>query len=153
MPYRNHLVEQSAQLTCERINRHVANHGGNQLNTSFEHFGKNALSIVTFNYDRVVEYFFFTSLKNSYGKDDRECAAVLDKIPIVHLHGRLGYLPWQNVNAKSRPFQPIVDGRALHISVDNLKIIHEDISGEQDQDFKTARRLLSEAQHVYLMGF
>src|ERR1700742_4305796 len=45
----------------------------NNLNTSFDDFGSNRLAIVTFNYDRTVEHFFFTSLKNTYGRSDDEC--------------------------------------------------------------------------------
>jgi hypothetical protein len=62
----------------------------NNLNTSFDEFGFNTLSIITFNYDRSVENFFFESLKNSYNKADDECKEVLEKLPIIHLHGRLG---------------------------------------------------------------
>src|SRR5438094_371000 len=40
----------------------------NHLNTSFEDFGENQLSIITFNYDRTVEHFLFTALKNIYRK-------------------------------------------------------------------------------------
>ena len=73
----------------------------NNLNTSFEEFGSNKLAIVTFNYDRVVEYFLFTSLKNTYGKSDEECRAALEKIPIIHLHGQLGGLPWAGFNGQA----------------------------------------------------
>jgi hypothetical protein len=38
----------------------------NQLNTSFDEFGKNQLSFITFNYDRVVEWFLLTCLQNSF---------------------------------------------------------------------------------------
>ena len=67
----------------------------NNLNTSFEDFGKNQLSIITFNYDRTVEHFIFTALKNTYNRTDDEVRAVVEQIPIIHLHGRLGFLPWQ----------------------------------------------------------
>lgn len=62
---------------------------------TLEDFAKNKVAFVTFNYDRCVEHFFFTSLKNSFGRSDEETAAVAKRIGVVHLHGRLGHLPWQ----------------------------------------------------------
>jgi len=48
-----------------------------KLNTSFEEFDQNKISIITFNYDRSLEHSLFTALKNSYGKNDRDCALKL----------------------------------------------------------------------------
>jgi hypothetical protein len=123
----------------------------NNLNTSFEEFGQNKISFLTFNYDRIVEHFFYTSLKNTYGKSDAECFAALEQIPIIHLHGRLGALPWQK--DKTRPFEPKVDPHALAVSMDELKIIHEDISDGRDADFEKAKALLKAADQILFMGF
>jgi hypothetical protein len=121
-----------------------------RLNTPFEEFAKNKLSIVTFNYDRVVEHFFFSCLQ-SYGRSDEECKAVLDHIPIIRLHGRLGFLPWQG--GDSRPFSPEITAEALKTSVANIKIIHEADPKPDDKDFNLARKLLADAEQVVLMGF
>jgi hypothetical protein len=61
----------------------------NKLDTSFEEFGQNTLSVVTFHYDRSVEHFFFAALQNSYGKNPAECHGALKSMPIIHLHGAL----------------------------------------------------------------
>src|SRR5262249_27624056 len=66
-----------------------------RLNTPFESFHEIPVSFITFNYDRSLEHFLCTALQNRYGKTEVECAAVLERIPIIHLHGRLGYLPWE----------------------------------------------------------
>jgi hypothetical protein len=75
-----------------------------KLDTGFEefgdNFGDNKVSFITFNYDRVIEWFFVTALSNSYHRSKRDCAAVLKSIPIIHLHGRLGYLPWETSSDK-----------------------------------------------------
>ena len=78
-----------------------------RLSTRFEEFGRNRLSIITFNYDRAAEWFLFTSLLNSYGKTYDECVEMLKSIPVIHLHGRLGYLPWEK--PPGRAFGNIVD--------------------------------------------
>jgi hypothetical protein len=121
------------------------------MSTTFEEFGQNQLSFVTFNYDRVVEYFFHASLRNSYGKHENECVEVLRHIPVIHLHGRLGYLPWESVH--NRPFVNDVTRLALLESIDNLKIIHEDIKDGRDREFTRAKQLLSDAEQIYFMGF
>jgi hypothetical protein len=65
----------------------------NSINTGFDEFVENKLSIITFNYDRSLEYFLFTALKNTYNKSDDVIAEVVKKIPIIHVHGYLGPLP------------------------------------------------------------
>ncbi len=42
------------------------------MDAPFEEFGENRLSIITFNYDRSLEFYLFSSLKASYGKSDEE---------------------------------------------------------------------------------
>jgi hypothetical protein len=119
--------------------------------SSFAEFAENRLSFITYNYDRSVEHFLFTSLQNSYKKTDAECAAVLSKIPIIHLHGRLGFLPWQGQNA--RPYAVDINPEALKVSTDNIKVIHEDITEGRDDDFKQAKALLGDAEQIIFMGF
>jgi hypothetical protein len=123
----------------------------NQLNSSFDYFSQNQLGFVTFNYDRIVEWFLLTCLQNSFGKPMIECLSVLASIPIVHLHGRLGYLPWEN--AAGRDFNNKIDEEGLLKGIDQIKIIHEDITDDRDADFEKAKQLLALAEHVYFMGF
>jgi len=123
----------------------------NNMNTSFDEFGANKLSIVTFNYDRTVEHFLFTSLKNSYDKSDDECAKAISAIPIIHLHGSLGRLPWQG--NPSRSYEPITNESALTVAASSIKIIHEDISDGRDRDFERAKELLAKAEQVRCLGF
>jgi len=40
-----------------------------RLNTDFRDFARNQLSIITFNYDRSLEHYLLTALKNTHGKD------------------------------------------------------------------------------------
>jgi hypothetical protein len=129
----------------------------NQLSTTFNTFESNRLSIITFNYDRTIEHFLFTSLKNSHGKSDEECAEVLKSIPIIHLHGCLGYLPWQpqakaKVNA-SRGYEQALSPAALQTCIENIKIVHEDISDGRDKDFEDAKGLLKNADQLFFLGF
>ena len=53
------------------------------------------ISFVTFNYDRSLEEFLYGGLSNSLGVGGSEVAARLAEIPIIHMYGSLGPLPWQ----------------------------------------------------------
>jgi len=126
------------------------------LNTSFDEFDKNKLSIVTFNYDRSIEHYLFTALQYAYNKNDEECAEKLNKIPIVHVHGKLGRLPWEETHYSLVPYDVVAkhsDNLGLYIGRGgkNIKIIHEDI--EKDPEFKEAFELFIAAKRIYFLGF
>jgi hypothetical protein len=74
------------------------------VSSTLEEFSQNEIAFITYNYDRTLEHFMHTSLMNTYGKDEAACAEVLARLSIIHLHGRLGYLPWQNKKTHV-PFQ------------------------------------------------
>jgi hypothetical protein len=53
--------------------------------------------------------------------------SILDRIPIIHLHGQLGQLPWQG--DKGRPFYHGIEATDdLLPAIQGIKIIHEDIT-------------------------
>jgi hypothetical protein len=118
---------------------------------TLEQFGENQVSFVTFNYDRSLEHFLCTSLSNNFGRRLDACAKVLASVPIVHLHGRLGYLPWQNKNGRAYGDRHITV-QAVEACVREMRVVHEDIT-DRDKDFTEAKQLLKDAKRVYLMGF
>ena len=65
-----------------------------KLNAPFEDFDKNDLTIITFNYDRSLEYFLWESMKAKYSdQDEKSTLEKLHKIPVIHVYGKLGSLP------------------------------------------------------------
>ena len=141
----------------------------------FENFEENRLKIITFNYDRSLEHYLFTRLKRRFpGKEDKEYATKV--CPITHVHGRLGYLPWQ-LEAEKRevlsvPYDAIASVIELRREVstphDNLRIqieterwfdlarkmitvIHE--GSEDTHELKQAREWIGECQQLYFLGF
>ncbi len=52
-----------------------------QAHTS-DDFARNHLSVVTFNYDRSLEFFLFEALRNIYNINETEAANVIRKIPV-----------------------------------------------------------------------
>jgi hypothetical protein len=122
------------------------------LNCPFEQFGSNAVAFITYNYDRSLEAYLFECLRSGYGRSDKACAAQLAQIPIVHLHGDLGALPWQEVATDIRDYDTEISASTVSLAARRIKIIHEE-PAERDDKFNEAKRLLTEAERVYFLGF
>ena len=127
------------------------------LTAPFDEFGKNRIAFITFNYDRSLEHFLYTSVYNLYGKGDEQTKSAVERIPLIHLHGRLGFLPWQQSETigsdKIRPYQPDLTAENIQIAAKNIKIIHEAMDAATVPEFVQARQLLDEAERIYIMGF
>lgn len=118
------------------------------INSTWEDFGIN-LSIVTYNYDRSLEYFLINSLTSTYNKTYHECCEKLtNELPIIHIHGNLGDLPGfgENVRDYSKDF------RYIEAATDNIKIIHEDDIANQPQ-LQQAKELIMNAEVISFLGF
>jgi hypothetical protein len=136
----------------------------NQMNTSFENFEKNKLSVITLNYDRSLEYYLFTALKHKFpGKKTEEYSDKLSSIPIIHIYGKLGYLPWElpkNNELVRIPYNydwsksNDDDFDYLYEKIVNaateIKIVHEN---EKIKESEKIRELLANNQRIYFLGF
>lgn len=127
--------------------------------TPFDEFDQNKLSIITFNYDRSLEHYLFTTLQASFHKKrPEECAEKLNAIKLIHVYGQLGYLPWQDSDGQDIPFGlgPRADDSeraiAIRTAMQGIRTIPEDFDEDQP-DFKSARQLLAEAANIYILGF
>jgi hypothetical protein len=116
-------------------------------NSRFEEFGNNALRIITFNYDRSLEEYLYQALLNKYGKTEAETASALRKIPIVHVHGSLGNLPWQE--PAGRRYAVTGDIGQIRSAADSIKIVHE----EPGPEFQQAKELLRNIDKIVILGF
>ena len=125
---------------------------GKMATQRLEDFGQNAVAFITYNYDRALETFLHTSLMNSHGRNEEECKAALAHVGIVHLHGRLGYLPWQT-DKGGIPFgQNVMTKQIIDACQRELRIVHENVE-DRNIEFNQARRLLYEAKRIYFLGF
>ena len=129
-----------------------------------EAFGDNNVSFVTFNYDRSLEQFLFTALCKLYNLDAPACAHTLARIPITHVHGQLGLLPWQEHLPETRgptfsrpPVLAYGQTQGIQDAIraaESIRIISDSIDDiEQDREFSKARQLLQEADRVVFLGF
>lgn len=103
-----------------------------------------------FKYDRSLEYFLGQALADSYGKDDAEVAKMMKNVPIIHVHGRLGYLPWQQ-QRNARPYDTTISAEVLSICAQEIKVMHEGADANTPE-FEEAKRVLAAAERIYFMG-
>jgi len=115
----------------------------------FEEFDKNRLSIITFNYDRSIEHYLISSMNALYRRTPQDCAKKLKKIPIIHVHGRLGALPWQGKNGRSYYHEINLD-QVINIS-EQIKVMKE--QDDSPREFEEAVNILRSAELICLLGF
>jgi len=134
-------------------------------------FPSNQISFITFNYDRSLEHFLFTSIKNSFqDMDDEKCAQIMKNFPIIHLHGTLGSLPYINNDIQKefesvdynpefskfqngisyRAYSPTTDYNIIKDCNQNLKIIHDN---QDNRILESATDLLQDSDRIYFLGF
>lgn len=123
-----------------------------------EDLEKNRLSIVTFNYDRSLEYALFTAIRHSYpNMDDARASQLLAKIPIIHVYGQLGRPEFERFRdeqkvARYRPYDTVDDVPALQACIQEIKLMEEERQEESDE-FVNARELLKMAECIAFLGF
>ena len=124
------------------------------LDLDSNNYKHNALTILTFNYDRSLEYFFWKVFEARYRPDTRKVRRLWEQKPrIIHLHGILG--AFDPIDNTGRAYFPAVshDGPSdeLRIAAEGIKIIHE---VEADtEEFDAAELALRNAQRIIFLGF
>jgi len=111
----------------------------------YSRVNSNLLSIITFNYDRSLEYYFNNSLYNSFS-DLRKDINTMDyfKIPIYHVYGSIG--DFKNIPyglAKSDRYYPI------EYYTKNLKTIYQ----ERSLNDQKINMIIDNAKRVIFLGF
>jgi hypothetical protein len=122
---------------------------------SLEQVSRCPLTIVTYNYDRSLEYSLIRALQTKFRRPTTDCAKALDSIGPIHVHGCLGLLP--ELAEQGQPSVPY-GGDVPNITARNctdagraIRIIHE--AKPQDEAFIRARDALSSAERIVFLGF
>ena len=114
-----------------------------KLNASFEDFGSNKLSIITFNYDRSLELIFTLPSKTCTTEVGMIRNATLAKIPIIHVYGQLGRSAYSD--SPAFPYGPRPEVRSLDVdsAAAGITLLHE-----QASDLDEALQLLTDAERI-----
>ncbi len=121
-----------------------------------EEFTENQLTIITYNYDRSLEHYLFTSLKNMHNRSDQWTAEALASIPIVHVHGCLGPLPWQAKGG--RPYRALDPANNRPQAMAEIDVASRGILILSDEhqptpEFSRAFDAMQVAKKIYFLGF
>ncbi len=120
---------------------------------------ENKVSFITFNYDRSLEHFLFTALhgllKNAEIPKEK-LSDKLIKIPIVHVYGKIGYLPWEKHFTSSEDCVPyaadqIPPGNIAVKTHGHIKLIYDERKGSPE--LEKAKELISNADRIFFLGF
>jgi hypothetical protein len=132
-----------------------------KLNAPFDDFSKNDLKIITFNYDRSLEYFLWESMKAKYSEQDEE--SILEKllgIPILHVYGKLGSLPVYDSDSSCVPYDLFRSVQATeerwwrkYIFEASQKIFTVHQAKEMSDVIAKAQTFLKHANRIYFLGF
>jgi len=121
-----------------------------RLRAKVTKFNENKLSVITFNYDRSLEYFLFRRLKHTYNLDDNDAADLLNSIEIVHMYGKLGE-PSFWAGKEGRDYSTDDSPLEIEKCMKGIKVI-----GERSTDtgeFQRAHELLGQAERACFLGF
>ena len=109
------------------------------------------LTILTFNYDRSLEYYLFEAFRATLHLSVAQAKTILSEIEIIHLHGSIGRLPWQDGGESAYDYATEFNFLKIDTCAGGIRIIHE--NDEQDAGFVRAREVLGTADRVMFLGF
>jgi len=114
-----------------------------------ELFGQNKISFITFNYDRTLEHFLYTNLKEAMPESipDDNIIKEVNKIFISHVYGEIAPLPWQSDNGLAFGGKLVFD-RLNDISKKNIYLIDQ-IKNKGSFGWEQ----LIEAEKIIFLGF
>ncbi|MCJ7678114.1 MAG: hypothetical protein MUO35_10385 [Anaerolineales bacterium] len=120
-----------------------------QLGPTVADFESSNLTVVTYNYDRSLEYFLYNALARAFGLDAQRTDILYSRVPIIHLHGQLGTPHF--ISSEGRTYSPTLDLESLRIAVSSIHIPQAE---KVDQTpFELASDAINEAEVLCFLGF
>jgi len=120
----------------------------NRLDVTVDNIAHCRISFLTFNYDRSLEVFLHSILESRTTKSSEAVIAALASLPIVHVYGNLGNLPWTKSNGIAYDYNVLPD--QLKSMAEGIDIMS---SERETANWKRAHELLFNATYIYFIGF
>tara|TARA_R110002096_G_scaffold435885_1_gene664027 strand:+ start:64 stop:993 length:930 start_codon:yes stop_codon:yes gene_type:complete len=120
----------------------------NVLDEPLGSIGSSPVSIITFNYDRSLEYYLFKAVATRVQSETR-ARELLEALPIVHVHGQLGAL--LPLTGRGRDYIPFVRAEDIVLAMKEISIVAE--ASPETLEFRRAKALLESAKRVDFLGF
>jgi hypothetical protein len=113
------------------------------------------IAFITFNYDRVIEAYLYNTLKFSFNFSDKKIAGLINDDSVIHLHGKVGDLNWQNTKDGFDYNYPVGNFEASYLRTveasKRIDIIYDKKNWEPV--YQKAQERLDSADNIYLLGF
>ena len=122
---------------------------------SADTFYENKVSFVTFNYDRSFDWALYQHLRWFYGHPPEAARQVIEEVPVIHVHGKLGEIYDEYSNDMSgvsgRPYTTKISGASLRTAMSGIRVLHE--SSPSDGECQRAKECIAGAKRVVFLGF
>lgn len=109
------------------------------------------VTIVTFNYDRCIEYYLVGHLSAYLNIHERAAQEIVDSINIIHVYGKVGKLPWQSGSAQEITFGRQPSSDLLNTVSREIRTFTERL--EEDDTQRRIETALCEADLIVTSGF
>ncbi len=121
---------------------------------ALENLAGSTVAFITFNYDRSLEQSLFVKACNSYDASNRKSIAEqLKGIPIVHVHGQLGALDWQDYldGMDQKLYESPSKPEEVFKCSQYIKIVDE--TAASSGEYMKAKELVEKAEIIHFLGF
>lgn len=115
-----------------------------------EDLKNNKLKVITFNYDRSLESYLHSAIKNTFAVSDAAALDAMASIPILHVYGSLGNFGIKT-EGQNRPYPGKQNAISLTTAANGIKVIPE--ARDDDEVFKTTQIWFRESNRVCFLGF
>lgn len=125
--------------------------------STLKQFNNPKIQVITFNYDRSLEFFLLGAVQNAFGIDEEyKAAGLVREIEILHAHGDLGILPGFEHDANKhelRPYAPEYSVPQIQEIMRRIQIVHEQGDYEAEQRISKIRKMLKSSTRIVFLGF
>jgi hypothetical protein len=105
---------------------------------------------ITFNYDRSLEYFLHSAIKNSFGINQDKAYALLRKIRIYHVYGMLDEFDYCD-SERGATYKPDASTNRLKRAADMIKTIP--VMRTDKEGLEIIHDCVDWARHICILGF
>ncbi len=119
------------------------------MQAKIDEFAENKVSFITFNYDRSLEFFFQRSLMNYFGIDKIRANKIMEKIPIIHVHGLLG--EFKDGHPYYRDYSPELTKQVIETSSKMIRLFH-DKSLDSGEMKEKAKKIFETSKVICFLG-
>ncbi len=114
-------------------------------------FKENKLTIVTFNYDRSIDYFLSNTYLHTFNlpRNQNNLNKIFQIIPVIHIYGSLGDL-YKNESRIPEYGNGSFEKSTLESMANNIKIWSEN---ETNPAIETAKEAILRAENVFTIGY